>query len=64
LLAIGGGHGFSTTLREVRDGIDNSLKRMKALQVLGDGYTARFGPGLKVGEIIRGLDVLGKQTDE
>jgi hypothetical protein len=59
-LAIAGAHGMPLSLANKKNGIGISLKRMKTLEILADGCTARLGPGLLIGEVIKGLDAHGK----
>jgi hypothetical protein len=48
----------------MKNGIGISLKRMKTIELGENKETARLGPGLNNGEVVRGLDVLGKRTGE
>jgi hypothetical protein len=45
-------------------GIGISLKRMKMIELGEIKETAHLGPGLTNGEVLRGLEVLGKRTGE
>jgi hypothetical protein len=48
----------------MKNGIGISLKRMKTIELDENKETARLGPGLKNGEVLRGLEALGKRTGE
>jgi FAD/FMN-containing dehydrogenase len=48
----------------MKNGIGISLKRMKTIELDENNETARLGPGLKNGEVLRGLEALGKRTGE
>jgi FAD/FMN-containing dehydrogenase len=48
----------------MKNGIGISLKRMKKIELDENKETARLGPGLKNGEVLRGLEALGKRTGE
>ncbi|KAF2665772.1 FAD-binding domain-containing protein [Microthyrium microscopicum] len=61
-IAIGGGHGYTTTMGRMKNGIGISLKRMKTIELDKNNNTAHFGPGLTNGEVLRGLEALGKRT--
>jgi hypothetical protein len=46
----------------MKNGIGISLKRMKTVELVENGKVARLGPGLINGEVLRGLEALGKRA--
>jgi FAD/FMN-containing dehydrogenase len=46
----------------MKNGVGISLKRMKKIELGENEKTARLGPGLNNGEVLRGLEALGKRT--
>jgi FAD/FMN-containing dehydrogenase len=63
-LAVGGAHGFLTTLGRMQGGIAISFIKMKGINIYPEGDSAELQPGLTNGELIRYLWPRGKQAGE
>ncbi|KAK4442734.1 FAD-binding domain-containing protein [Podospora aff. communis PSN243] len=61
-LAVNGGHGHTTTLAKMQNGIAISLRRMKSIQISTTGDYADLQPGLTSGEVMRDLWTHDKTT--
>jgi hypothetical protein len=48
----------------MKNGIGISLKRMKTIELSENKETAHLRPGLNNGEVLWGLEALGKRTGE
>lgn len=60
-LATGGGHGFSTTLGELRNGLEIDLRNFKQISINKDASTMIVGGGVQIGEVIGPLFNAGKE---
>lgn len=57
-LATGGGHGFSTTFGELRNGLEIDLRNFKQISINKDASTMIVGGGVQIGEVIGPLFAL------
>lgn len=48
---MGGNHGTTTSITEMKSGIGISMRKLNKIDIHEDGKTARMGGGLKVGEV-------------
>lgn len=60
-LATGGGHGFSTTFGELRNGLEIDLRNFKQISINKDASTMIVGGGVQIGEVIGPLFNAGKE---
>jgi hypothetical protein len=51
-LATGGRHGYTTTYKDLRDGLAIDLSRLNTLDINATAGTLTVGPGVTIGEVI------------
>ncbi|KAI1762583.1 hypothetical protein GGR53DRAFT_415750 [Hypoxylon sp. FL1150] len=61
ILATGGGHGFTTTLANLRDGLEIDLSSLKEISIDEKASTVTVGGGVLLKEIIEPLFNAGKE---
>lgn len=61
-LAVSGGHGGTTTVGRMQNGIEIWLKNLSSVQIAADGKTAQIGGGALTKTVIDTLWPAGKQT--
>lgn len=63
-LAVTGGHGAITTVKNVHDGIGIWMKNLDSVEIAPDGSTATIGGGALTKVVVDTLWAAGKQTGE
>lgn len=61
-LAVNGGHGAITTVRELHSGIEICLNQLSGVEIAQDGTTAKIGGGTLSKTVTDSLWAQGKQT--
>ena len=61
-LAISRGHGTTTALSTVKNGIQIHLRQLNTIAIAQDGNSATLGGGLYNAEIVNALDAVGKAS--
>jgi len=61
-LAVAGGHGWTNTVSNVKNGIQINLRRLNTASVNADGKSATVGGGTLVHELVTALYAEGKQA--
>lgn len=63
-LAVAGGHGWTSTISNIKQGIQINLRRLNTASVNADGQSATVGGGILVHELVKALYAEGKQAGQ
>ncbi|KAL8736007.1 MAG: hypothetical protein Q9166_000569 [cf. Caloplaca sp. 2 TL-2023] len=61
-LAVNSGHGITTALRTIQQGVSINLRKLNKIQIAQDGNSALMGGGVNTHEVVNTLAASGKVT--